>query len=56
MSNKKQNDATLEKKEENLADKLFYKKKNYFEESDEKDIEKCYKFADEYKNFINISK
>ena len=56
MSNKKQNDATLEKKEENLADKLFYKKKNYFEESDDKDIDKCYKFADEYKNFINISK
>ena len=27
MSNKKQNDATLEKKEENLADKLFIRKR-----------------------------
>ena len=42
--------------EQNLADKLFYRKKNYFEEADDKEIEKCYAFAEDYKKFIDISK
>ena len=51
MDKKKQ-----EKEEQSLQEKLFYRKKNYFEEAEEKDIEKCYKFAEDYKNFINVSK
>ncbi len=42
--------------EQSLADKLFYRKKNYFEEADDKEIEKCYAFAEDYKKFIDISK
>ena len=42
--------------EQNLADKLFYRKKNYFEEADDKEIENCYTFAEDYKKFIDISK
>lgn len=42
--------------EQSLADKLFYRKKNYFEEADDKEIENCYAFAEDYKKFIDISK
>ena len=42
--------------EQSLADKLFYRKKNYFEEADNKEIENCYAFAEDYKKFIDISK
>ncbi len=56
MNNKKQNDKKTTKNEEDLADKLFYKKKDFFEEAEEKDIKKCYNFAEDYKTFLNISK
>ena len=46
----------MEEKEKSLQEKLFYRKKNYFEEADEKDIEKCFQFAENYKTFLGKSK
>ena len=35
---------------------LFYSKKNFFEIASQKEIEDCFSFADDYKNFLNKAK
>ena len=39
-----------------LQEILFYKKKNYYEESSETELEKIFTYADAYKNFLNAGK
>ena len=35
---------------------LTYKKKNFYEEANKNEIKKCFRFAEEYKNFLDSSK
>ena len=39
-----------------LQENLFYKKKNYYEESSETELEKIFTYAEAYKNFLNAGK
>ena len=39
-----------------LQENLFYKKKNYYEESSEKELTKIFTYAESYKNFLNAGK
>ena len=48
--------AEKKSKGQELMDKLSYKKRNFFEISSEKEIDKMYKYCDGYKDFLDKAK